>query len=118
MSKNIRNIVIGVCGCILAYVIFVAVTGIKIPCFYLSNFGVECPGCGVTRMFVSMLHLDFVSAFWFNPVMFVLFFLWLAIGLLCFLSPIKLFKNKTFLKWTAIVSLVIAGSYGIIRNFY
>lgn len=31
-------------------------------------FGVECPGCGMTRAFLSALQLDFRSAFYQHPL--------------------------------------------------
>lgn len=33
--------------------------------------GLECPGCGGTRMLKSILKLDIKSAFLFNPYMFI-----------------------------------------------
>lgn len=43
-----------------------------IPCFFHKVTGFYCPGCGITRMFLSLLHLDFYQAFRFNPYLFIL----------------------------------------------
>ena len=117
MSRTEKKVWATVLAISVAYVIFVAVTEKKIPCFFYTNFGVKCPGCGVTRMFVSMLKLDFCAAFWFNPVMFILFFVWACIAILYIWGRFKIIKNIVFLKYMAIISLVIAAIFGIVRNF-
>lgn len=35
-------------------------------CLIKNIFGVECPGCGMTRAFLSILHLDFEAAIAYN----------------------------------------------------
>ncbi len=52
-------------GC--AYLIFVIKTGIRIPCVFNLITGLKCPGCGITRMFVSLASLDFSAAWGYNP---------------------------------------------------
>lgn len=37
-------------------------------CTYKVWFGVDCPGCGMTRCFVSLAHGDLVAAWRFHPV--------------------------------------------------
>jgi hypothetical protein len=37
-------------------------------CQFKNLFGTPCPGCGLTRAFVSMGHLDVVSAWAYHPV--------------------------------------------------
>ena len=36
-------------------------------CGFLQLFGIPCPACGMTRAFISILKLDFLAAFSFNP---------------------------------------------------
>ena len=50
----------------LLYAIFWMITGIGIPCVFHLITGKYCPGCGISRMFISLLHLDFVSAAKYN----------------------------------------------------
>ena len=33
--------------------------------------GLKCPGCGITRLLVSVARFDFASAFLFNPFLFI-----------------------------------------------
>ena len=43
-----------------------------IPCFFYKITGFYCPGCGITRMFLSLLQFDFYQAFRWNPFLFLL----------------------------------------------
>lgn len=44
----------------------------NIPCVFLHFFGIYCPGCGMTRALLSVLRLDFLSALYYNPLVFAL----------------------------------------------
>ena len=90
----------------------------SIPCIFKLITGLECPGCGVTRMCISLLKLDFKSAFQYNPVIFCM----LPIGAVMFINGIrryilcgvnKISKAENNLMILMIIVLVI---YGIIRN--
>ena len=61
-----RYVILLVLG--IAYYIFVSLTDIGIPCPFKLITGLQCPGCGVSRMLMSLIRLDFVSAFHYNPV--------------------------------------------------
>ena len=37
----------------------------------INHEGIKCAGCGLSRMLISIVKLDFVSAFWYNPFLFV-----------------------------------------------
>ena len=37
-------------------------------CFYVRNYNLLCPSCGVTRAFSSIMHFNYVDAFNFNPI--------------------------------------------------
>ena len=39
-------------------------------CIFLYLFNIPCPGCGMTRAFLSLLKFDFKSAFIYNPTIF------------------------------------------------
>lgn len=41
-------------------------------CWIKEIFGLDCPGCGGTRMVLALLRLDFYQAFRFNPWCFVM----------------------------------------------
>ncbi|MEY4603357.1 MAG: hypothetical protein RIT43_649 [Bacteroidota bacterium] len=44
---------------------------ICIPCLWKTMFGFECPGCGLTTAFISLLELNFKKAFENNWLIFV-----------------------------------------------
>ncbi len=51
--------------------------GINTPvpelCAFYTRFGIDCPGCGLTRTFIHMAHGELVSAWYTNPVGIVVF---------------------------------------------
>lgn len=42
-----------------------------IPCIFHEVTGLYCPGCGVTRMFLSLLKGDIKQAFFYNQLLFI-----------------------------------------------
>ena len=66
-------------GCV--YALFYSKTGFGIPCLFHLITGLNCPGCGVTRMLLHLIHFDFVNAFRDNAVLFCMLpFLLLLLG--------------------------------------
>lgn len=51
----------------IVYAIFWSITGLAIPCWFYEITHLYCPGCGVSRMCLSILQLDFYQAFRYNP---------------------------------------------------
>ena len=45
------------------YYLLIQFTPLRIPCFFRTVTGLQCPGCGVTHMILALLHLDFPTAF-------------------------------------------------------
>ena len=85
---------------------------IGIPCIFFKLTGFYCPGCGITRMFFSILHLQFYQAFRYNPLVFILLISYLFIKLYNFIAKknIKLSSRQTY----GLFLLIII--YGIFRN--
>ena len=42
-------------------------------CYWRTMFGMDCPGCGLTRCFISAAHGDLAAAWRFNPMGVLLF---------------------------------------------
>ena len=58
---------------IVAFYLLLEALGITCPIKYLT--GISCPGCGMSRALLSVLRLDFASAFHYHalwPLLFVL----------------------------------------------
>lgn len=112
-----RKRIVKIYGVVLAvgfgYWLWIRLTGLKIPCLYLLTTGLQCPGCGTTRMLLSLFRLDFISAFSYNPVVFVLFWIWNLIALLCFYGRIR---KSRFLYIALGLSIAILVVFGLLRN--
>lgn len=91
--------------------------GIPCPVHYFTGF--KCPGCGVSRMFISLMKLDFKSAFEANrlllvtlPViaslLFVYFFRYIKTG------SRKITKAENIIYIVLIITFLI---FGVVRNF-
>ena len=75
---------------------------LEVGCVFRVQLGVVCPGCGMTRAVLSLLHFDFVGAFKAHPMVFSLPVLYLY-----FLIDGGLFKSKL---WdTLLLSLIGLG---------
>ena len=75
---------------------------LKVPCFFLMLFHIPCPGCGITRAFISLLKLNIKDAVFYNPCIFLmpLFFLY-------FWQNGVVFKNKTLNRIILIFSFIL-----------
>lgn len=102
----------------LGYAAFVQKTGWAVPCLFHKMTGFLCPGCGVTRMCMALLCLDFQTAFYSNPVVFLL----LPVLAVIFLSQItgyiktgtwKLSRIQNLTLYFCIAVLVV---FGVVRN--
>ncbi len=62
-------------------------------CPIKNIFGASCFGCGMTRGFISILNLDFKTAFEYNVLSIPLF---VSIALYCIFSLIDFFLDKNY----------------------
>ncbi len=121
MKERIRRVVGGLAVFSVlagAYTLFFIYTGVGIPCVFKLITGLSCPGCGVTRMLISILRLDFHNAFLYNPVLFVLlpFFAVLA----CRIAYVYIKRGTTDpgkgFNYIMYVIIGILYVFGILRN--
>ncbi|MBQ8350185.1 MAG: DUF2752 domain-containing protein [Ruminococcus sp.] len=111
MKRTLLILKIGALGII--YCIFVMLTGFSISCPIRAFTGgrIKCPSCGISRMCISMVKLEFHDAFRYNPAIFLLIPIWtLCIGLWIFE------KGGRFIKIIEIISIIILIGFGIVRN--
>ena len=78
----------------IAYVIFIKITGWMIPCPIKLVTGNYCPGCGVSRMLLALLRMDFEAAYHANPLLFFLFPVILLYGLVKGIQFVKTGKEQ------------------------
>ena len=110
MHKKLREYLILII--ILILFLFLILTQ-NIKCPFNELTGLHCSGCGITRLVVSILRLDFYQAFRYNPLIFI----FLICGIIYVLySLIRYKKIKQLDKRVTIAVLVIAVIFGILRN--
>jgi hypothetical protein len=87
-------------------------------------FGVSCFGCGLTRGFVAILHLDFKAAFEYNVLSIPLFLGISAYCIFCFLDIIfdkeyiLKIENQLSKKYMFVIYIVILVTSSILNNVY
>ena len=63
--KKLKEALPAICAVALVYgILYIA--GIGCPIKFLT--GISCMGCGMTRAYLSLLHLDFAGAFRYHPL--------------------------------------------------
>lgn len=94
-----------------------------LPICPLAKLGYQCPACGGTRCVFSLLNLNFVKAFKFNPFIFFLIFYCLIIFvclnlhfLFGFEKPKKIYTAMLNPKIPVIYCILFV-VFGIVRNF-
>ena len=80
--------------------------------------GLYCPGCGVTRMLLSMLKGNFYQAFRYNPLLFLglpFFSFYYCYYLYCFFAARKnKFSSLEPGIWYFLITIFVV--YGVLRN--
>ena len=102
----------------LLYYIIILMTGFKIPCLFNSLTGLLCPGCGITRMILSIFRLDFFAAYGYNKALFVTL---LPMLIILLAEEIRYIKsgNRKFSRFSCVfftLEAVFLVLFGIVRN--
>ena len=74
--------------------------------------GLNCPGCGITRMFVALFHGNIYQAFRYNPLVFI------ELPIIAILILLYRFnkKSRKVVNILFIILLVMTIVYGVLRN--
>ena len=62
---------------------------LDLSCLFMGLFDIPCPGCGITRAYIALFHLDFAAAFAHNPMFWTVPILYVS-----YLFDDKLFKAR------------------------
>ena len=114
-SRKLRFLLL-VCIFGIAFLIWLRLGGPSVPCLFHELTGLECPGCGITRMILALSRLDLKAALRANA------FLTVTLPYLILLllhSAYKWIRNeKAGAKAEAAAVLYCAGLilFGIVRN--
>ena len=107
------------CAVGIAYAIFYNTTGFGIPCIFHLITGLNCISCGITRMVVYILQGKFYEAYCANRLLFVtlpVFAFYIIRGSMQYVKKGKVIYSRTD-KVIFVCFIIIAGSFGIVRNF-
>lgn len=116
MRKRILIIYVVILAAGALYTLLIFRTGFGIPCIFNRVTGLLCPGCGTSRMALSVMRLDFASAFRYNPVAFVTVPAWIVISLCCFTGyPDVLCREKNILR-ILYVNIALYAVFCVVRN--
>ena len=99
----------------LIYAVFIISFDIGIPCVFYEITGLYCPGCGITRLCLSLFEGDVYQAFRYNPIIFID----LPILFILFVLNIFFKNNKNIKKITDVIIIFLATItiiFGVIRN--
>lgn len=99
----------------LIYAVLIIRFDIGIPCVFYEITGLYCPGCGITRLCLSLFEGDVYQAFRYNPIIFID----LPISFILFVLNIFFKNNKNIKKITDVIIIFLATItiiFGVIRN--
>lgn len=118
MLKKIKILIFAILFLIVGF-ISMWYLNISIPCVYYELTGIYCPGCGMTRAFLSLLKLDFYQALRYNAfsiIVAVLLALYILGGIYGWLFNKINFMEKKIPSLVWIIFIVALLVYGILRN--
>jgi hypothetical protein len=116
-TNKIRPVYIGALALGVIYYILLKFTPVRIPCVFHLVTGYQCPGCGISRMIMSLTRLDFSAAFHYNQAIFCLLPVWTVLLIIYFFFRPKCLSQEGMLfKVVTWGSLVILLLFGILRN--
>ena len=68
VQKKILIIYGAIFGVGVLYTFLILHTPFRIPCLFREVTGLQCPGCGTSRMALALMRFDIPAAFAYNPV--------------------------------------------------
>lgn len=102
----------------LLYAALCRMIGFGIPCVFHSLTGYYCPGCGVSRMFLSLLRFDISGAWKCNPAVLSMLPLGCVIAIDMIACYIKK-GEKHPRKWVSVsfcIMIIVLILFGVCRN--
>lgn len=112
-------IILFILGTLFGYKYINIKYGFFIPCLFHKFTGFYCPACGITRCIFSILNGDFIKAFKYNQLVFVLIpilFLLFIYKCYLFITKKKDYINKKYYNLLYIFLLVSFLIFGVLRN--
>lgn len=88
---------------IICFYLLLNLMGAETTCFFKATIGIPCPGCGMTRAYIALLHGDIKKAFYFHP----LFVIPAIIAIIFIVPRFRKYRNSIPL-WTLVCIIFIA----------
>ena len=98
------------------YAFLILHTPFRIPCLFREVTGLQCPGCGTSRMALALMRFDIPAAFAYNPVAFFSFPAWFLISICAFVGRPKALRSSKNLLRILYINIVIYMIFAIFRN--
>lgn len=118
--KIVLKDVLPILGVLIIYYFFVKLTGFGIPCIFYKITGLQCPGCGISRMFMALFRFDFKAAAHYN--LFILSLLPFGLALFTYKNVVFIKTGKRemrlFEKVFYVVAFLLSILFFIKRNFF
>jgi len=108
--KNLKNKLLIIPFFIIMYILLYL---LDTTCIIKYFTNIPCPGCGLTRAFLSLFKLDLYKAFHYHPL-----FWTIPILFLYYLFDGKLFKNKVINNLILIVIMLLFINNWIYKVFF
>jgi hypothetical protein len=99
------------------YYIIGRLTNLYLPCLFFKTTGMYCPGCGVTRMFNSLIDGDIFLALHQNAAVFFILIIWIIYAVLSFISKPRFLRSENTPFILLFISIGFMIIFGFIRNF-
>ena len=118
LKKLLRTGILLLCAGLL-YAFLVRRFGVGVPCPVYALTGLSCPGCGVSRMCLALLRLDFAEAFRQNRCVLLLLPVFGYVAARWCVGYVRtgdrLLRGSA--KIAAVVCVVLLIAFGAVRNF-
>ena len=116
VQKNILIIYGAILGAGVLYAFLILHTPFRIPCLFREVTGLQCPGCGTSRMALALMRFDIPAAFAYNPVAFFSFPAWFLISICAFVGRPKALRSSKNLLRILYINIVVYMIFAIFRN--
>ena len=116
VQKKILIIYGAILGAGVLYAFLILHTPFRIPCLFREVTGLQCPGCGTSRMALALMRFDIPAAFAYNPVAFFSFPAWFFISICAFVGRPKALRNSKNLLRILYINIVVYMIFAIFRN--
>lgn len=102
----------------LAYALWVGATGLALPCPFHAVTGLQCPGCGVTRLCLSLLRGDCSGAWEANPALLLMLPILAVLAVRLSTRYVREGSATPTRRENALIWVLIAllAAWGIVRN--